>query len=66
MSKRGHRGSVDNNFRMTLRPPVMVMVNYADNVSAKNLYIISVKAIKGHLNKLPCACVSPISIRRSC
>ncbi|GFP84030.1 60S ribosomal protein l23 [Phtheirospermum japonicum] len=51
---------------MTLRLPVVVMVNYADNICAKNLYIISVKAVKGHLNELPSACVSPIFVRRSC
>ncbi|KAH0847849.1 hypothetical protein HID58_091641 [Brassica napus] len=29
----------------------------ADNTGAKNLYIISVKGIKGRLNRLPSACV---------
>ncbi|WMV08118.1 hypothetical protein MTR67_001503 [Solanum verrucosum] len=29
----------------------------ADNTSAKNLYIISVKGIKGRLSRLPSACV---------
>ncbi|KAK2986067.1 hypothetical protein RJ640_011508 [Escallonia rubra] len=33
-------------------------VNCADNTGAKNLYIISVKGIKGRLNRLPSACVS--------
>ena len=32
-------------------------VNCADNTGAKNLYIISVKVIKGRLNRLPSACV---------
>ncbi|KAF6169780.1 hypothetical protein GIB67_034172, partial [Kingdonia uniflora] len=31
--------------------------NCADNTGAKNLYIISVKGIKGRLNRLPSACV---------
>ncbi|PKI48789.1 hypothetical protein CRG98_030831 [Punica granatum] len=32
-------------------------VNCADNIGAKNLYIISVKGINGRLNKLPfCLC----------
>ncbi|KAF9624908.1 hypothetical protein IFM89_015530 [Coptis chinensis] len=33
------------------------MINCADNTGAKNLYIISVKGIKGRLNRLPSACV---------
>ncbi|KAF6175559.1 hypothetical protein GIB67_007869, partial [Kingdonia uniflora] len=32
-------------------------LNCADNTGAKNLYIISVKGIKGRLNRLPSACV---------
>jgi len=32
-------------------------MNCADNTGAKNLYVISVKGIKGRLNKLPAACV---------
>ena len=32
-------------------------MNCADNTGAKNLYIISVKGIKGRLNRLPSACV---------
>ena len=31
------------------------MINCADNTGAKNLYIISVKGIKGQLNRLPAA-----------
>ncbi|KAL0414251.1 UNVERIFIED_CONTAM: 60S ribosomal protein L23 [Sesamum radiatum] len=37
--------------------PVAATVNCADNTGAKNLYIISVKGIKGRLNRLPSACV---------
>lgn len=33
------------------------MINCADNTGAKNLYIISVKGIKGVLNRLPSASV---------
>ncbi|KAG1359471.1 hypothetical protein COCNU_08G009170 [Cocos nucifera] len=33
------------------------MVNCRDNMRVKNLYIISVKAIKGRLNRLPSTCV---------
>merc|ERR1711991_223478 len=33
------------------------VMNCADNTGAKNLYIISVKGIKGRLNRLPAASV---------
>ncbi|KAL8516530.1 hypothetical protein ACS0TY_014972 [Phlomoides rotata] len=46
-----------NHFRMSLGLPVAATVNCADNTGAKNLYIISVKGIKGRLNRLPSACV---------
>ncbi|KAH0455378.1 hypothetical protein IEQ34_015410 [Dendrobium chrysotoxum] len=42
---------------MSLGFPVAATVNCADNTGAKNLYIISVKGIKGGLNRLPSACV---------
>ncbi|KAL5558690.1 hypothetical protein UlMin_034901 [Ulmus minor] len=42
---------------MSLGLLVAVTVNCVDNIGAKNLYIVSVKRIKGHLNKLPSACV---------
>ena len=42
---------------MSLGLPVAATVNCADNTGAKNLYIISVKGIKGRLNRLPLACV---------
>lgn len=38
---------------MTLGLPVGAVINCADNSGAKNLYIISVKGIKGRLNRLP-------------
>ncbi|GMP51358.1 hypothetical protein CsSME_00017619 [Camellia sinensis var. sinensis] len=47
MSKRGRGGSAGNKFRMLLGLPVAATVNCADNTGAKNLYIISVKCIKG-------------------
>ncbi|KAE8668792.1 60S ribosomal protein L23 [Hibiscus syriacus] len=55
MHRRG--GSAGNKFRMSLGLPVAATVNCADNTGAKNLYIISVKGIKGRLNRLPSACV---------
>nr|XP_009773905.1 PREDICTED: 60S ribosomal protein L23-like isoform X1 [Nicotiana sylvestris] len=42
---------------MSLGLPVAATVNCADNTGAKSLYIISVKGIKGRLNRLPSACV---------
>ncbi|KAL0928559.1 hypothetical protein M5K25_000453 [Dendrobium thyrsiflorum] len=57
MSKRGRGGSARNKFRMSLGLPVAATVNCADNTGEKNLYIISVKEIKGRLNRLPSACI---------
>ncbi|KAL2497062.1 60S ribosomal protein L23 [Abeliophyllum distichum] len=57
MSKRGRGGSTGNKFRMSLGLPVATTVNCADNTGAKNLYIISVKRIKGCLNCLQSTCV---------
>ena len=56
-SKRGRGGSMGNKFRTTLGLCVGSVMNCADNSGAKNLYIISVKGIKGRLNKLPGATV---------
>jgi large subunit ribosomal protein L23e len=42
-------------FRMTLGLPVGAVLNCADNTGAKNLFIMSVKGIKGRLNRLPAA-----------
>ncbi|GFP89130.1 60S ribosomal protein l23 [Phtheirospermum japonicum] len=55
MLKQERRGSVGKTFRMSLR--MLVMVNYADNIGAKNLYIIYVKVIKGPQQ-------APICLRR--
>ncbi|XP_041493135.1 60S ribosomal protein L23-like [Microtus oregoni] len=44
-----------NKFRISLGLPVGAVINCADNTGAKNLYIISVKGIKGRLNRLPAA-----------
>lgn len=41
---------------MALGLPVGAVINCADNSGAKNLYVISVKCIKGRLNRLPAAC----------
>ncbi|KAL2504254.1 60S ribosomal protein L23 [Abeliophyllum distichum] len=50
----------ENKFRMSLGLPVVATVNCADNTRAKNLYIISVKGIKGHLNRQSSACIGDI------
>ena len=57
MSKRGRSGASGSKFKITLALPVGAIINCADNSGAKNLYIISVKGIKGRLNKLPGATV---------
>ena len=49
--------AMGNKLRMTLGLPMSAVMNCADNSGAKNLYIISVKGIKGRLNKLPGATV---------
>lgn len=55
MSKRGRGRSSGVKFRISLGLPVGAVINCADNTGAKNLYIISVKGIKGRLNRLPAA-----------
>merc|ERR1711915_906975 len=55
MSKRGRGGAGGGKFRISLGLPVGAVINCADNTGAKNLYIISVKGIKGRLNRLPAA-----------
>lgn len=55
VSKRGRGGSSGAKFRISLGLPVGAVINCADNTGAKNLYIISVKGIKGRLNRLPAA-----------
>ncbi|CAI9090593.1 OLC1v1025396C1 [Oldenlandia corymbosa var. corymbosa] len=57
MSKRGRGGSASNKFRMSLGLPVAATVNCTDNTGVKNLYIISVKGMKGRLNRLPSDCI---------
>ncbi len=47
--------SVGANFRVTVGLPVGAVVNCADNTGAKNIYVISVKGIRGRLNRLPAA-----------
>ncbi|KAJ6389895.1 hypothetical protein OIU77_024179 [Salix suchowensis] len=60
MSKRGRGGSAGNKFRMSLGLPVAATVNCADNTGAKNLYIISVKGIKGVYSCLTHILYAPI------
>uniref|UniRef100_A0A2K6GC62 60S ribosomal protein L23 n=1 Tax=Propithecus coquereli TaxID=379532 RepID=A0A2K6GC62_PROCO len=53
MLKQGRGGSSRVKFQISLGLLVGAMINCADNAGAKNLYIISVKGIKGRLNRLP-------------
>ena len=55
-------GAAGNKFKMSLGLPVGAVMNCADNSGAKNLYIISVKGIKGRLNKIPGATVGNMVI----
>ncbi len=57
MSKRSRGTARGSKFRVTLGLPAGAVINCADNTGAKNLYIFSVKGIKGRLNRLPSACV---------
>lgn len=60
MSKRRGGGGSGAKFRISLGLPVGAVMNCADNTGAKSLYIISVKGIKGRLNRLPAACVGDL------
>ena len=53
MSKRGHGGSSGAKFRTSLGLPLGALINCSENTGAKDLSIISVKGLKGRLNKLP-------------
>ncbi|XP_065920709.1 large ribosomal subunit protein uL14 [Dysidea avara] len=60
MSKRRGAGGSGAKFRVSLGLPVGAVMNCADNTGAKSLYIISVKGIKGRLNRLPAASVGDL------
>ncbi|CAO2591706.1 60S ribosomal protein L23 [Lemmus lemmus] len=47
MSKQGRGGSSGAKLQISLGLLVGAVINCADNTGAKNLYIISVKGIKG-------------------
>ncbi|XP_036123350.1 60S ribosomal protein L23-like [Molossus molossus] len=57
MWKQGYGGTSGAKFRISLGLSVRAVINCADNTGAKNLYIVSVKGIKGRLNRLPAAVV---------
>ncbi|RHN55829.1 putative ribosomal protein L14P [Medicago truncatula] len=52
--------------RMSLGLSVAATVNSADNIGGNSLHIISVKGIKGRLNRLPSACVGDMVIDGYC
>uniref|UniRef100_A0A8I5UAZ1 60S ribosomal protein L23 n=1 Tax=Pongo abelii TaxID=9601 RepID=A0A8I5UAZ1_PONAB len=62
MWKRGRGGSSGVKFRNSVGLPVGAVINCADNTGAKILYIISVKGIKGQLNRLPTAGVGDMGM----
>ena len=57
MSNKGRAGRVGSKMWVTLGLNVAALINCADNTGAKNLYIIAVFGIKGHLSRLPSASV---------
>ena len=54
---KGRAGRVGSKMRVTLGLNVAATLNCADNSGAKNIYIIAVYGIKGHLSRLPSASV---------
>ena len=54
---KGRAGRVGTKMRVTLGLNVAAIINCADNTGAKNLHIIAVFGIKGHLSRLPSAAV---------
>jgi len=54
-AKRGGGGSGGSKFKVTLGLPVGAIMNCADNSGAKNLFVVCVFGISGHLNRLPAA-----------
>ena len=59
---KGRAGRVGTKLRVSLGLNVAAVMNCADNSGAKNLYIISVFGIKGHLNRLPAASVGDMCL----
>jgi large subunit ribosomal protein L23e len=59
-TKRGRAGASGTKFKMSLGLPNGAVINCADNTGAKNLFVISVKGVKGRLNALPAAGVGNI------
>ncbi|CAM4545218.1 unnamed protein product [Lepidochelys kempii] len=53
MFKQGRGDSSGVKLHISLGLLVGAVTNCADNTGAKNLYLISVKGVKGHLNRLP-------------
>ena len=56
-AEKGRAGRVGAKMRVTLGLNVAAVINCADNSGAKNLHIIAVYGIKGHLSRLPAASV---------
>ena len=60
MAKKTKSGKVGVKLRITRGMPVAGVLNCADNSGAKNLYIIAVEEVRGHLNRLPSASIGDV------
>ena len=62
MAKKSKTGAVGVKLRITKGLPVAATMNCADNSKAKNLYIISVAGLRGHLNRLPSGSIGDVCL----
>lgn len=62
MAKKTKTGAVGIKLRITHGLPVAATLNCADNSGAKSLYIISVKTLRGRLNRLPSGSIGDVVI----
>ena len=62
MAKKTKTGAVGVKLRITRALSVAATMNCADNSGAKNLYVISVKGIRGHLNRLPYGSIGDVCL----
>jgi large subunit ribosomal protein L23e len=60
MAKKSKTGAVGIKLRITRGCPVACTLNCADNSGAKSLYIIAVKGVRGHLNRLPSGSIGDV------
>ncbi len=60
MAKKSKTGAVGVKLRITKGLPVAAVLNCADNSRAKNLYVISVARLRGHLNRIPAGSIGDV------